>query len=496
MWQSSIRLTALLVVAAVLLSPLVLLGGTIAIESLRGDRMRQRAEETAITLATRLGDGSTVLTADEVRALAAPLLRRWKQRVRLIGPDDRVASLGDELGQDTLFSTLGEKLTGSATTKQWRTSTLAAAEAELAPLPARPEVVDARRTGQLAAACATLSAANLYFCGVAATADTPIGRVVVHVEGSSLRAMDALYGSRQQLLRLTGLGWGLGLLLALLLGRRIVQPIESLRTEVMRRAGAALPQADLHVDRRDEIGDLARAFNSLLAALQERSRANEAFLADLAHELKNPIAAIRAAAERLRDGTPLDAEGSRLLGQVLHRSSLTLDANVSQFLELARAEAGLPHEDRVAVELGAELTGLVAALRADPRYVPVTFECAVGPPTHVLGVAHRLQSAFRNLLENAASFSGPGGVVKVALARVGSVVQVAVTDTGPGIATADLGRVFERFFTTRGDGKGTGLGLALTRAIIEAHGGTVRAESSAGGARLTVTLPFIPDSQG
>jgi two-component system sensor histidine kinase ChvG len=242
--------------------------------------------------------------------------------------------------------------------------------------------------------------------------------------------------------------------------------------------------------REDEVGDLALAFNALLDALAERSRSNEAFVADLAHEFKNPVAAIRACAERLGSEEKLDETRAKRLAEVLSQSSRRLDALVTQFLELARAEAGLPNEGREDVDVAALARGIVDGARGDARFGSVTFEVRAPETTRtVRGVAHRLEAALRNLVDNAASFAGEGGRVTVEVAESDGAIEVAVSDSGPGIAADDLPRVFDRFFTKREREGGTGLGLALTRAVVQAHGGTVRAESPPkSGARFVVRL--------
>lgn len=160
----------------------------------------------------------------------------------------------------------------------------------------------------------------------------------------------------------------------------------------------------------------------------------------------------------------------------------------------------MPNEERSAVDLSALVRGLAARMSDDPRFVAVTFAVDDGAKdvATVIGVSHRLESVFAELLENAASFASHGlatggtPTVTVGLRRdrgVGQIV-VTVTDTGPGIAEDDLPRVFTRFFTTRGRQRGTGLGLALVKAVVQAHGGTVGVRSKAGaGALFEVQLP-------
>jgi signal transduction histidine kinase len=143
------------------------------------------------------------------------------------------------------------------------------------------------------------------------------------------------------------------------------------------------------------------------------------------------------------------------------------------------------------VDLLALLRGLTESLRGDDRYQSLRVNLSTpNGVAHISGVSRRLESALRNLLDNAASFAGPGGAVAIEAIRCDGDWEVSIQDTGPGIPAGDLNRLFQRFFTTRGDRHGTGLGLALTRAVLEAHGGHIRAESVPGsGARFVIRLP-------
>jgi len=251
----------------------------------------------------------------------------------------------------------------------------------------------------------------------------------------------------------------------------------------------ALPVA---VDRVDEVGDLATAFNTLFGAVAERSQANEAFVADLAHEMKNPVAAIRAVAESLEGSEPPDEARAKRLARILADSSRRLDALVTQLLELARAEAGLPAEAREAVDLAALVEAVAEAMRADERWSQTRLDVETSPGA-VHGVPGRLETVFRNLLENAARYAGPDGYVKLEMVSSNARIVISISDDGPGISPEDLPRVFDRFFTRRLDQDGTGLGLALARAVVEAHGGHIEATSSPGrGATFTVTLSAAP----
>jgi two-component system, OmpR family, phosphate regulon sensor histidine kinase PhoR len=220
------------------------------------------------------------------------------------------------------------------------------------------------------------------------------------------------------------------------------------------------------------------------------------FVANVSHELRTPLTAIRGYVEALGDATP--EEGRRFLS-IVSRHTLRMERLVRDLLRLARLDAGQEtlerHEYRVAAIADAvetDLAGLIAsrALRVERDIAP--------DAESVHGDAAKLQDAFRNLLENAANYSPPGGTITLRSRRGGSGMLLSIEDEGPGIPPADLGRVFERFYrvdksrTREGaDPGGTGLGLAIVRHLIELHGGTVTAANRAtGGAVFTVELPM------
>jgi len=279
-------------------------------------------------------------------------------------------------------------------------------------------------------------------------------------------------------------------LLSLWLAWRILRPLEALRAQALEMAPRPYAQPNLKMQRKDEFGDLAEALNTLLAALEERQKQNAHFVADLAHEFKNPVAAIRAAAEALGNG-PVDAKRAERLSGILQDSSRRLDALVTQFLDLARAEAGMPNEQRSHVDLRALASGILDSARTRHEGSGIRFELEAGEAVTVDGVSGRLESVIRNLVDNAASFAGQDGWVKVSVDAPYRTVRVRVADSGPGIPQENLPRMFERFFTTRSaGGKGSGLGLALVKAIVEAHGGRVGVQSPQGqGAIFEVHIP-------
>jgi two-component system sensor histidine kinase ChvG len=313
---------------------------------------------------------------------------------------------------------------------------------------------------------------------------TPDG-TVVHAMAGSRRLVRSLYEDRFQLAALTSVVLAVGILLALWIGWRMVRPIESLRDQVVARAGGQASTQPVHLPRNDELGDLARAFNELLTSLEDRNQSNAAFAADLAHELKNPVSAVRAAAEAMASDRPVEGNRKERLQRVLADASSRMEVVVDRFLELARAEAGLQGSEREAVDVLALAEAVATPFAADARY-PTTTVSVDGTHQTVHAVPERLETALRNLIANGMAFAGADGRVAVVVTKVEDRVRITVTDSGPGIADEDLPQVFDRYFSKREGG--TGLGLALTKAIVEAHGGRIHV-SSPGGARFTISLP-------
>jgi two-component system sensor histidine kinase ChvG len=242
-------------------------------------------------------------------------------------------------------------------------------------------------------------------------------------------------------------------------------------------------------------------------SLYNRIEAIERFAADVAHELKNPLTSLRSAVETL----PLarnDASRARLLSVIEH-DVRRLDRLISDISDASRLDAELQREDVAPVDMRRLLTTLVSVAN-ETRHnnniaVQVRFDGTSFDTFAVPGHDSRLGQVISNLLSNACSFSPEGGVVHVTCRRVRSEVETIIDDVGPGIRADALERIFERFYTDRphqGFGQNSGLGLSISKQIVEAHGGKIWAENRTGdaapdgeapvlGARFVVRLPAI-----
>ena len=224
----------------------------------------------------------------------------------------------------------------------------------------------------------------------------------------------------------------------------------------------------------DELGRLASSFNTMLAALEESSRAQRQLVADASHELRTPLTSLRTNIEVLARGDKLAKEDrERLLEDVVEQIG-EMTSLIGELIELARGERGEEAPEDVRLDLIAE--GAVERARRNRPNVSFTtdFEEAT-----VYGAPSTIERAVANLLDNAAKWSQPGGEVEVGV-RAG---EVSVRDHGPGIAEEDLPYVFDRFYrarTARGL-PGSGLGLAIVKQVADAHGGQVLAERAEGG---------------
>jgi signal transduction histidine kinase len=241
---------------------------------------------------------------------------------------------------------------------------------------------------------------------------------------------------------------------------------------------------------RDEVGELARAFNSMADELAEVDRVRRDLVANASHELRTPLGALRATLENMVDGVE-PAEPQALAGAL--RQVERLGSLVEQLLDLSKLESGAVPLERGRVEARLLLEDVVAEWRQEAEERELKLAIVVHPDSLAIDGDHaRLEQVLRNLVGNAVRHSPDGGRVVVKAMALNDHVELEVVDEGPGIAPGDRGRVFERFYRADAarSGGGAGLGLAIARWIVELHGGAIRAENAAPrGCRMVVELP-------
>ncbi|MGL5447420.1 MAG: stimulus-sensing domain-containing protein [Rhabdaerophilum sp.] len=296
------------------------------------------------------------------------------------------------------------------------------------------------------------------------------------------------------------------LLLSVLLAGTIAEPMRRLSdaADRVRRGIRARHEIPDFSDRSDEIGQLSLSLREMTSTLYNRIDAIERFAADVSHELKNPLTSLRSAVETLPLAKNPESR-ARLLEVILHDVK-RLDRLITDISGASRLDAELQRGETAPIDLPKLLQTLVG-MREE---VGATGEARVllnvvpdAKPSRGLFVSghdSRLVQVFDNLIENALSFSPAGGMVTITCQRRSAMIETIVEDEGPGIPEHAIERVFERFYTDRPDqgfGQHSGLGLAISRQIVEAHGGTIRASNrpgndvASGGARFTVSLPAL-----
>ena len=290
----------------------------------------------------------------------------------------------------------------------------------------------------------------------------------------------------------------LSVLLSLFLARTIVRPLRRIalaahRVRLGRAREVRVPRLP---SRRDEIGTLARAVSDMSQSLRMRIDNIEAFAADVTHELKNPLASLRSAVDSLERVD--DPALKRQLTDVIRQDVNRLDRLIGDVGEAARTDAELARANFEEVDLGKLIEQLVGVWeqRRETGNVRIAFARPRKATAVVMGEPGRLARAIDNIVDNAISFSPPGGLVEVAAIHVGDEILIRIDDEGPGVPNHLREAIFNRFHSVRPDsehfGRHSGLGLAIARAIVEGHDGTIDVEDrddAPSGARFTIVLP-------
>lgn len=333
-----------------------------------------------------------------------------------------------------------------------------------------------------------------------------MGVLMLSTQGGDIDKIVA--DERKAILRVFGVAALVTVALSMLLASTIANPLRRLSAAAVRVRRGVKNREEIpdFSDRQDEIGNLSVALREMTNALYARIEAIESFAADVSHELKNPLTSLRSAVETL----PLaknDASRGRLMDVIQH-DVRRLDRLITDISDASRLDAELARDDAERLDLRKFLTELVGAsgdAGRHKKHVEIELKTDKLPQAaksfNVLGHDLRLGQVITNLIENARSFvPDDSGRIVINLSRAGKYVVIAVEDNGPGIRADNIDRIFERFYTDRpaGEafGQNSGLGLSISRQIVEAHGGTLTAENISGGkpgeirgARFVVTLP-------
>jgi two-component system sensor histidine kinase ChvG len=331
------------------------------------------------------------------------------------------------------------------------------------------------------------------------------GALMLSTQGADID--DMVEAERLAILKVFLIAAAVMVVLSILLAGTIAEPVRRLAdaAEAVRRRIRARVEIPDFTTRRDEIGHLSGTLRGMTEALYSRIEAIESFAADVAHELKNPLTSLRSAVETL----PLaksDESRARLL-TVIEHDVRRLDRLISDISDASRLDAELQRQEAAPVDCAKLLTTLVAVAnevkREDCVNVTLRFESGGAHSFQVPGHDSRLGQIIDNLIENARSFSPPGGTVRVNCRRLRHFIEIFVDDDGPGVRPEVHEKIFERFYTDRphqGFGQNSGLGLSISKQIVEAHGGAIWVENRTGaasvdgeprilGARFIVRLP-------
>ncbi len=325
----------------------------------------------------------------------------------------------------------------------------------------------------------------------------------VLVSQSTYRILRDLYELRLRVFEIFLVSVGAAVALSLVAGTTIVRPLARLRRQagqILDDRGRLRGQFRLPA-RRDEIGELARALRELTRRLEAQLAFGESFAADLSHELKNPLASIRAAAELIPAAG--DGERARFLG-VIQQEVARLEALLARVRDIAWIDARLEEEPLERVDATELAQRCVESLRLRRPEPPTCRVLAPADRPFVHLAPQRLLQVLENLLDNAAGFAPPGSEVEVTVRREGAWAVLRVADRGPGIPPEHIQRIFDRFFSYRPAADADkasnprmehpGLGLAIVKSIVEGYGGTVCASNrDGGGAVFEVRLPIGGD---
>lgn len=479
----------------------------VALSTLYLDVFRNRLSKERVRQ-TRIEATATALAIDAAgpedrEPILATVSRSTGSRLRMFGPDGTLVADSWHLTGPTyqLIDPTTQKWTKDAARALDRGfNALVGArsldefvEPQVDRLQSWPEAVRARATGKTATAVRNapdltpvISAAAPMKDGVllATTNDRAFTRTV--------RSQRAIIAAAMAILV------AISVFLSLFLARTIVRPLRRLalaahRVRLGRSREVNVPRLP---SRSDEIGLLARAVSDMSQSLRHRIDNIEAFAADVTHELKNPLASLRSAVDGL--DRVEDPELREKLRRIVREDVVRLDRLISDISEAARTDAELARATFERVDLGPLIEQLVHSweTRRETGDARFAFARPRKDSAAVMGKPDRLARAINAIIDNAVSFSPPGGLVEIAASRVGGQVRIRIDDEGPGVPPEEREAIFNRFHSIRPEsedfGRHSGLGLAIAKAIVDGHDGHIDVkdrDDAPSGARFTIRLP-------
>lgn len=475
-----------------LIALIALAGGITYLDSFRGRQIDARRVSLRVNAALM----ADALASDPMKpeAMLARFGRRTATRILMFAPDGRLTGDSWQMMRPT-FALVDPRTEPLERRFGWLTDRIVDAFSRMQPVP----VVRDLPAGPIARwpeAGAAL-AGNHITDGLRRAPDgtfilssaAPVpGQGVLLIAANPREITYAVREERLLAIRVFLVVLGFSAVLSTYLGRTIVLPLRRLGgaaalVRAGRERGVVVPRLP---KRYDEIGQLARAVSDMTTALRTRIDATEAFAAEVAHELKNPLASLRSALETLPKVK--DAHRRASLMDVMTDDVVRLDRLIGDIAEASRLEAQISRSRFAPVDLNALAAEVTTAAPKERGVAVVSHGFGMA-----LGDAGRLRQVAQNLVDNAVTFSPDNGYVRVLVERRGARTVLMVEDEGPGVPPAMAERIFDRFYTERPNseafGLHSGLGLAIARAIVEAHGGTITVENRAkGGARFIVSL--------
>ncbi len=285
----------------------------------------------------------------------------------------------------------------------------------------------------------------------------------------------------------------LAILLAFVMARWIAAPLQRMASASQAVAAGKYHTLPLEGPREEKA--LAASFNEMTRKVEASQQSQRDFVANVSHELKTPLTSIQGFAQAILDGTASSPQELRQAAEVIHTEANRMNRMVLDLLALARLEGGTADLQQAPIDLAALLRAVLEKFSPQARECQVELRAEVGDLPEVAGDADRLTQVFTNLVDNALKFTPAGGKVLLSAGRELGQAVVSVADTGRGMPSEVKERIFERFYQVDrsrqgGAGRGAGLGLAIAREIVAAHGGTISVESVLGrGSTFVVRLP-------